>query len=201
MPGEPRTLALAPGGAMRLRWAAWGVMAAGMVTVSLLLAPGPTGWLGAALAIIMLAIAVIDWHRFIIPDPLNALGLVLGLIAAATAAPEAWTEALAVALLRAAVLAGCFLLLRLGYRRLRGRDGLGLGDVKLAGVAGAWLDWPMLPIAVQIAALSALAGALLAGHARGQALHARTRVPFGLFLAPAIWLVWALQTALPLLAD
>jgi leader peptidase (prepilin peptidase)/N-methyltransferase len=26
-----------------------------------------------------------------------------------------------------------------GYRSWRGRDGLGLGDIKLAGTAGAWL--------------------------------------------------------------
>ena len=33
------------------------------------------------------------------------------------------------------------LLLMIGYRRWRGRDGLGLGDIKLAGVAGAWLGF------------------------------------------------------------
>src|SRR5262245_47591487 len=121
-PAEPRTLPLAQRVALRLRWAAWAVMAVGSVTVSLLLVPGPTGSLGAALAIVMLAIALIDQQRFIIPDPLNALGLVLGLIAAAAAAPEAWIAAVAEALLRAAVLAGCFLLLRLSYRRLRRRD-------------------------------------------------------------------------------
>ena len=43
------------------------------------------------------------------------------------------------------------------YRRLRGREGIGLGDVKLAGVAGVWLDWPTIPVAVEIAALAALA--------------------------------------------
>ena len=50
-------------------------------------------------------------------------------------------EAVGIALLRGAVLALLFLGLRALYRRLRGRDGIGLGDVKLAGVAGAWLDW------------------------------------------------------------
>ena len=43
------------------------------------------------------------------------------------------------------------------YRRIRGRDGIGLGDVKLAGVAGVWLDWWVLPVAIEIAALAALA--------------------------------------------
>ena len=57
------------------------------------------------------------------------------------------------ALLRGAVLALLFLGLRVLYRRVRGRDGIGLGDVKLAGVVGAWLGWVTIPIAVEIAAL------------------------------------------------
>ena len=50
-------------------------------------------------------------------------------------------EAVGFALLRGAVLALLFLGAARRYRRLRGRDGIGLGDVKLAGVAGAWLGW------------------------------------------------------------
>jgi hypothetical protein len=30
------------------------------------------------------------------------------------------------------------------YQRLRGREGIGLGDAKLAGAAGVWLDWPSI---------------------------------------------------------
>ncbi len=60
------------------------------------------------------------------------------------------------ALIRAAAMAAVFFAFRIAYRRLRGREGMGLGDVKLAGVAGIWLDWLSLPIAVEIAALGAL---------------------------------------------
>ena len=59
---------------------------------------------------------------------------------------------------------------RAGYRALRGVEGMGLGDVKLAAVAGVWLDWAFLPIVVEIAALSALAAALYA-HLRGDGLR------------------------------
>ncbi len=59
------------------------------------------------------------------------------------------------------------------YRRLRGREGIGLGDVKLAGVAGAWLDWQSIPIAVEIAALAALAVCLVRWLATSDARSAR----------------------------
>ena len=46
------------------------------------------------------------------------------------------------------------------YRRVRGREGLGLGDAKLLAAAGAWLGWQALPSVVLIAAASGLALAL-----------------------------------------
>jgi leader peptidase (prepilin peptidase)/N-methyltransferase len=76
----------------------------------------------------------------------------------------------------------------------RGRQGLGLGDVKLAGVAGAWLDWLAMPIAVEIAALAALSVYVLRQLILGKPLSATNRIPFGVFFAPAIWGCWLLQT-------
>jgi leader peptidase (prepilin peptidase)/N-methyltransferase len=105
-------------------------------------------------------------------------------------------EALASAALRGAVLAVAFLGLRVLYRRIRGRDGIGLGDVKLAGVAGVWLDWWVLPVAIEIAALAALAVyAMRFLHGR-TSVRSMTKLPFGLFFAPAIWLGWLLESAL-----
>jgi leader peptidase (prepilin peptidase)/N-methyltransferase len=50
----------------------------------------------------------------------------------------------------------------------------------------------MIPVAVEIAALAALVtyGALQAFGRRP--LYATSRLPFGLFFAPAIWLSWLL---------
>ena len=92
------------------------------------------------------------------------------------------------------MLAATFLALRILYRRLRGRDGLGLGDVKLAAVAGVWLDWSDLPVAVDLAALSALAAALFS-RLRGGHFDPKAKLPFGAFFAPAIWLCWFLATS------
>jgi leader peptidase (prepilin peptidase)/N-methyltransferase len=84
-----------------------------------------------------------------------------------------------------------FFAFRAGYRTLRGVEGMGLGDVKLAAVAGVWLDWAFLPIVVEIAALSALAAALYA-RLRGDGFDPKGRLPFGAFFAPAIWICWLL---------
>ena len=133
------------------------LVAVAACVVSVIVAPGLPGILGAGLALIAIAIAVIDARWFIIPNELSAAGFALGLANAATSAPHAIWEAARIAALRGAVLALLFLGLRALYRRLRGRDGIGLGDVKLAGVAGAWLGWTAMPIAIEIAALSAIA--------------------------------------------
>jgi leader peptidase (prepilin peptidase)/N-methyltransferase len=145
----------------------------------------------------MIAIAVIDARRFIIPDELSLAALALGFVHAALQETDGLMAALAVAALRGVVLGSCFWGLRIAYARMRGREGIGLGDVKLAGVAGVWLDWATMPVAVEVAALGALATyAILHFHRRRPV---RTiRMPFGLFFAPAIWIGWLLESMLPL---
>ena len=163
------------------------------VIASLAAVPDLRGLLGAALALLMLVIAVVDARRLIIPNQLTAATLGLAFVHAAMQQPREIVAAMGGAMLRGAVLALLFLALRELYRRLRGREGLGLGDVKLAGAGGAWLDWSTMPIAVEVAALGALAY-YGARHVAGvEAIHARSRIPFGLFLAPAIWLGWLLE--------
>src|SRR5262245_1993279 len=110
------------------------------VGLSLAVSPGVRGLFGAGLALLMLAIAVSDARRFIIPDQLSAAAFVLALISAAWFDVEPFPGMLWASLLRAVVAAVPFLVLMVAYEWVRGRRGLGLGDVKLAAVAGAWLD-------------------------------------------------------------
>ena len=147
---------------------------------------------GAALAALMFAIAVSDWRRYRVPDALTALALVLRAVDLVVAPPGPRIEALADASLRAAAVAAMFYLFRVAYRRLRRREGLGLGDVKLAAVAGAWVDWRLLPYVVEAAALFGLALALFRTRREGAALRGGMKLPFAVGFAPAIFLGWGL---------
>ena len=160
------------------------------VAASLTAAPGAEGLLGAMLAGLMLAIAASDFRRYIIPNELTAAAAALALIRAGTVGPEAGWEAVAWTALRGAAIALPFLALMIGYRRWRGRDGLGLGDIKLAAVAGVWLEFVTIFAAIELATLSALGAYVVSGYLQKRPLKATAFLPFGLFLAPAIWIGW-----------
>jgi leader peptidase (prepilin peptidase)/N-methyltransferase len=174
----------------------FGIIAVVAAVVSIDSAPGMVGLLGAVLALLTLTIAIIDWRSFIIPDALNAAGFCLGLLHALLQQPDEMLSAVAMAVVRGAALALVFLTIRYGYARVRGRQGLGLGDIKLAAVAGAWLDWAVMPVAIEIAAFAALAIYALRQCVLGRPISATSRLPFGLFFAPAIWICWLIETTL-----
>ncbi len=72
------------------------------------------------------------------------------------------------------------LLIRRGYKALRGREGLGLGDVKMLAMVAAFLGfWPAVLALFMGTMLAAGYGAVLL--VRGRA-GAATRLPFGSFL-------------------
>ena len=141
------------------------------------------GW--TLLGWILLTLAILDWRHFWLPDaltmPLAFLGFTLGL----------WTTDVMLTdrVIGAVAGYGSLLGIALGYRALRGREGLGLGDAKLLGALGAWFGWQVLPFLLLIAASVGLAVMLLTGRARS----ATARVPLGSFLALAAlpaWLLW-----------
>jgi leader peptidase (prepilin peptidase) / N-methyltransferase len=172
------------------------LVGAGVLLVSFVVAPGIEGALGGALGLLMLGVASADARRYVVPNALSGGAFALGVIRAAAANSDSGLEAALMAFSRAAFVAGLFLLVRVAYRRLRGREGLGLGDVKLAGAAGAWLSLPILPISIEVAALAALAAYVFRQRKRARVLRAVGRIPFGAFFAPAIWLGWLMETVL-----
>lgn len=133
---------------------------------------------------IMLVASAIDWETYLLPDiftyPLGLLGLATPL-----ALPASWLDTL----LGAALGAGLLWAVREGYFRLRGVEGLGLGDVKLMVGLGGLVGASRLPLTVLVASLLALAVFVLciARTSRSQGLA--TAIPFGPFLCAGAWLV------------
>lgn len=146
-------------------------------------------WLFPALLVPpLLVVAIVDARSGRIPDGANAAILGLGLARALMAGPEA----AAGRLLDAAIVVALLLLLRWAYRHRRGRQGLGLGDVKFLGAATVWTGLAGLPFLVLGASLAALLGVGLAGLRRG-GLGWTTRLRFGPYLAVALFVVVAFE--------
>ncbi|HET6376826.1 MAG TPA: A24 family peptidase [Methylocella sp.] len=180
-----------------LEYAALALAASLIAAASLAAAPGLPGVFGGALGIVMLAIAAADARFFIIPDELTACAAALALANAAVSGADSVLDNVASAGVRGLLLALAFYTLRRLYWRLRHREGIGLGDVKLAAAAGAWLDWTFILLAIEIAALAGIAGYTAMQIAARRPLSAVAKLPFGLFFAPAIWICWLLHAILP----
>ncbi len=160
---------------------------------SLAVLPGWLAWASCALGWSLIALAVIDARHLLLPDALT-LPLVPAGLAVAWAVDPAKLPSHALG-----AAAGFLTLAAVGiaYRRLRGREGLGLGDAKLFAGAGAWVSWDGLPSILLLAAAGALAWHLMAARLTGDRPGVRTggrsggrELPFGPYLAAALWLVW-----------
>ena len=146
----------------------------------------------AVLGTFMLAGADVDARTHLLPDMVTLGALLLGLaFAPVLDAMEPW-QAFAAASARAAGAALILAGLRWGYARIRREEGLGLGDVKLAAAGGAWLALAAIPLWLGLASTAALVAVALA-RLRGQTFDRATRVPFGAFLCPALWLMFYLS--------
>jgi leader peptidase (prepilin peptidase)/N-methyltransferase len=155
-------------------------------------------------AALMIVLVFTDFRERILPDVVNFTGFGLGLLlslftlpADGTARwiasrlldfpPPASALSLADALLGAAVGSGLLWLVAEAYFRLRKREGMGLGDVKMMLMAGAFLG-------VKRTLLTIMAGSLL-GSILGLAFILVRRkdstyeLPFGTFLGMAALLV------------
>ena len=98
------------------------------------------GGLLMAASVVILIMAAVDSVHYELPDSMQVALLALGIwFAQITGRP--WENVAAMAL-------GCLglgLVLHVGYRLVTGKDGLGLGDVKLLAVAGVWLPFTAIP--------------------------------------------------------
>ena len=158
----------------------------------------------AAFSAIMVVLVFTDLRERILPDVVNYTGLAIGLIFSLFANPMDGTAlwlanrlfdypppapvlSLVDAVLGAAVGSGLLWLVSEAYFKLRGREGMGLGDVKMMLMAGAFLG-------LKRTLLTILAGSLL-GSVLGIAIILARRkdadyeLPFGTFLGAGALLV------------
>ena len=164
-----------------------GVVAIG--AISALTLPWPVAIASTVLGMLMVAGADVDARTFLLPDVITWGAVVCGIAAASLLhATAPWVTA-GEAVARAACVAAVLALFRSGYARIRRSEGLGLGDVKLASAIGAWLPVDAIPLCFGLATTSALLVVMLA-HFNGQSVTRSTRIPFGAFLCPSLWIVF-----------
>lgn len=152
----------------------------GAWAVLLFIKVGP-GWSFVALALwgfLLITLTWIDLDFQILPDVLTLSGTLIGLSAVLMLPGGARYALLGIAL-------GAGLLWVTGevYFRLRGIEGMGGGDVKLAAMFGAVLGWQLSLVTIMLAALAgSVWGFVLIRRGRGDG---KTALPFGTLLAPA----------------
>lgn len=169
----------------------------------------------------LLLVTVIDLEHLFIPDEVSLPGIAAGLAASVLPGGIGLVDAA----LGAVLGGGLLWLVAWGYHRATGQEGMGLGDVKLLAMIGAFLGWQAIPAVLVIASLTGtVAGAAVVFSASGRrtargvvarlGLRAllphlrrtarRTAIPFGPFLAlgaalllymPTLALPWTLRAA------
>jgi leader peptidase (prepilin peptidase) / N-methyltransferase len=179
--------------ARRLDGAARALPAAAFVAAMVLLfawaavVVSPTLVLAASLALAwaLVVLGGVDVTAFRLPDAVTLPLVAAGLALSSQLPGQDVIGHLAGAVAGYAALAA----IAFAYRRLRGREGLGMGDAKLLAAAGAWLGWQALPSVVLIACAGGFLWVLAAIVIRGRSATTG-RIPFGAPLCAAFWLVW-----------
>lgn len=144
------------------------------------------GWTAASAVIfayILLVLALIDIDHRILPNVITLPGTALGVILSLVDPQIAWWDALLGVFLGGGVLYGVAWL----YLKLRGIEGMGMGDVKMMMLVGAFVGWQGTFMTIFIGSLlgTVVGVAVIAFKGRdwGYAL------PFGTFLAIAALMV------------
>jgi leader peptidase (prepilin peptidase)/N-methyltransferase len=166
------------GSRIRLRYPAVELLTAALCfTLQARYGLGPAFGIYLAFACALIVITFIDLDHQIIPNTITYPGIPLG-VAASLVLPE---PGLAGSLIGAALGGGVLLAVALAFEWLRKKEGMGLGDVKLLAMIGAFLGWKAVILTL---VSSAFLGAVI-GYAalRLSGKDAQHPIPYGPFLA------------------
>lgn len=136
----------------------------------------PTAAVSALFGCLLVVLALIDLEHLLLPDRLTLPGVAAGL------ALNHWLPVpLLDAVLGALLGAGALILVIDVWYWLRDEEGMGLGDVNLLAMIGAFLGWKGMIVALLLGAFSgALVGLVLMAAGR---VGLSSKLPFGTFLA------------------
>jgi leader peptidase (prepilin peptidase)/N-methyltransferase len=139
---------------------------------------GP-GWLLASRLILGCALIVlfaIDLEHHLLPNVITLPGIVVG-FALSFFTGLGWVSSL----IGIAIGGGLLFAIAEAYYRLRHEEGLGMGDVKMLAMIGAFLGWPATLMTLMMGSIAgSIVGMLIIALRRGDMKYA---LPFGTFLA------------------
>lgn len=142
----------------------------------------PAAPAAALFCALMIVLAVIDAEHYLLPDRITLPGIGAGILLQPFVgwAGGAW-GGVAGGVLGAALGAAVLLAPYWTWLLLRGEEGLGLGDVKMLAMIGAFLGWKGVLVTLFLgAATGAVVGLAVVALGRG---GMRSKLPFGVFLA------------------
>jgi leader peptidase (prepilin peptidase)/N-methyltransferase len=142
---------------------------------------GPSYRLIEALPFIfgLVTVSVIDIDHMILPDKFTLSGIVIGLAGGALSPDRSFVDALIGALLGFGFLWSIAYL----YFALRGREGMGGGDIKLLAWIGAVLGWKSIPLVILLSSLLGSLVGVTSAFRTKEGMH--KPIPFGPYLALA----------------
>jgi len=140
--------------------------------------PTPLLFVRIVFACAMVVLFVIDLQHQILPNEITLPGIVVGLACSVFLEPG-WRDAL----IGAVAGGGSLWLLAEAYRRLRHKDGLGFGDVKMLAMIGAFLGWKLMLLTLVFASFTGSFVAIALMLARRA--DWQSKLPLGTFLALA----------------
>ena len=144
--------------------------------VILLTPPGPLMASRLLLVCILIALFGIDLEHQILPNVITLPGIVIGVIFSVIA-PPGWKDALIGVLIGGGILYA----IAWGYYLWRRVEGMGMGDVKMLAMIGAFLGWKAVLVTL---VLSSFVGAFVGlGMMAAQRTTMKYALPFGTFLA------------------
>ena len=130
-----------------------------------------------AFACAMVVLFAVDLRHHILPNVITVPGIVIGLLVSLFLPTPGWRSSLI------GLIAGGGVLFAIAeaYYRFRGVEGLGMGDVKMLSMIGAFLGWELMLVTLILASFAgSIIGVGVIAMGRG---GMKAALPFGTFLA------------------